>query len=67
MKRTNNDTVKRIALELSLKPFGRNDGRSLEACARHVITAWRPLLEAAAEVSFMLWVADGSEILEWTR
>lgn len=65
MKRTNNDTVKRIALELSLKPFGRDDGRSFEACARHVITAWRPLLEAATEVSFMLWVANGSEILEW--
>ncbi|TFG69965.1 MAG: hypothetical protein E4H27_06550 [Anaerolineales bacterium] len=65
MKRTNNDNVKRIALELSLKPFGRNDGKSPEVCARHVITAWRPLLEAAAEVSFMLWVADGSEILEW--
>ena len=65
MKRTNDDTTKRIALELSLKSFGRNDGRSYEACAQHVITAWRPLLEAATEVSFMLWVADGSDILEW--
>ncbi|MBN1878256.1 MAG: hypothetical protein JXA33_28815 [Anaerolineae bacterium] len=65
MRRTHNDTVKRIALELSLKPFGYHDGRNDEDCARHVITAWRPLLEAAAEVSFMLWVADGSDILEW--
>ena len=65
MKRTNDDTVKRIALELSLKPFDRDDGQSYEACAHRVITAWRPLLEAATEVSFMLWVADGSDILEW--
>jgi len=65
MERTNDDRVQRIALELSLKPFGRGDGRSYAACAQHVITAWRPLLEAATEVSFMLWVADGSEILEW--
>jgi hypothetical protein len=65
MKRTNDDQVKRIALELSLKPFGMNDGRSYEACARQIISAWRPLLDAAEEVSFMLWVADGSEILEW--
>jgi hypothetical protein len=65
MKRTNDDRIPRIALELSLKPFGRDDGRTFAECARHVITAWRPLLEAADEVSFMLWVADGSEILEW--
>jgi hypothetical protein len=66
MRRTNNDTVKRIALELSLKPFGRDDGRTYEQCAYKVLTAWRPLLEAAEEISFMLWVADGSEILEWS-
>jgi hypothetical protein len=65
MKRTNNDRVKRVALELSLKPFGRNDGQSYEECARRVISAWRPLCEAGDEVSFMLWVADGSDILEW--
>ncbi len=66
MKRTNDDRVKRIAVELSLKPFGRNDGRSVDECARHLITAWRPLCEAGDEVSFMLWVADGSDILEWS-
>lgn len=66
MKRTNDDRVKRVAIELSLKPFGCNDGRSYDECARHVITAWRPLCEAGAEVSFMLWVADGSDILEWS-
>jgi hypothetical protein len=65
VKRTNDDRVKRIALELSLKPFGTNDGRTYEECARHVITAWRPLAEAGTEVSFMLWVADGSDILEY--
>lgn len=71
MRRTNDSTVKRIAIELSLKPFGRadgvhpNDGHSDEECARRVVTAWRPLCEAANTVSFMLWVADGSEILEW--
>lgn len=65
MKRVNNDSIHRIALELSLKPFGQQDRLSYEACAQRVIGAWRPLLEAAAEVSFMLWVADGSEILEW--
>lgn len=65
MKRTHDDGVKRIALELSLKPFGLDDGRGYEEIARHVVTAWRPLLEAADVVSFMLWVADGSDILEW--
>ena len=66
MKRTNDDRVKRIAIELSLKPFGRDDGTSYEDNARRAITAWRPLLEAAQEASFMLWVADGSDILEWS-
>ena len=65
MRRTNDDHVGRIALELSLKPFGRDDGRGYVECARDVVKAWRPLLEAADEVSFMLWVADGSDILEW--
>ena len=66
MKRTNDDRVQRIALELSLKPFGTNDGRSFDECARHVITAWRPLCEAGREVSFMLWVGDGGDILDWS-
>lgn len=65
MNPTPNDSVQRIALELSLKPFGRDNGVSYAARARQVIMAWRPLLEAASEVSFVLWVADGSEILEW--
>ena len=66
MKRSNDDRVRRIALELSLKPFGLNDGRSFDECARHIISAWRPLCEAGDEVSFMLWVADGSDILDWS-
>ena len=65
MRRTNDDRVRHVALELSLKPFGLNDGRTYETCARQVIGAWRPLLEAGDEVSFMLWVSDGSDILEW--
>ncbi|MFW6293626.1 MAG: hypothetical protein ACOC7V_15070 [Spirochaetota bacterium] len=66
MHRVNNDRIDRVAVEFSLKPFGLDDGVSFDERAEQVVTAWRPLWEAGAEASFMLWVADGSDILEWS-
>lgn len=59
MHRVNNDRIDRVAVEFSLKPFGLDDGVSFDERAEQIVTAWRPLWEAGAEASFMLWVADG--------
>ncbi|MFW6261864.1 MAG: hypothetical protein ACOC6J_09815, partial [Spirochaetota bacterium] len=66
MHRVNNDRIDRVAVEFSLKPFGLDDGVSFDERAEQVVTAWRPLWEAGAEASFMLWVADGSDILAYS-
>ena len=56
---------KRVTLELSLKPFKKTDDEYIEAVIRKMFTDWRMLLKEREEISVMMWVADGSEILEY--
>jgi hypothetical protein len=55
-----------ITLEMSLKPFKKNDAEYLRGVCRELFTQWAPLVRHANQVSVMLWTADGSEILSYS-
>lgn len=55
----------RLELEMSLKPYTDLSPRGCRETARTLFTQWMPLIRRASSVSVMLWVADGSEILEY--
>lgn len=57
---------KSVTLEMSLKPFKKTDDVSIQKVCKTVFEQWRPLLKNREVVSIMLWVADGSEILDYT-
>lgn len=54
-----------ITLELSLKPFKRTDEAYIRKICAKIFEQWRPLLKNRKTVSIMLWVGDGSEILDY--
>ncbi len=54
-----------ITLEMSLKPFKKNDKAYIREVAGEVFTQWSALLRQADTVSVMLWTSDGSEILDY--
>lgn len=54
-----------IQLEMSLKPFWDNSAETREGVCREVFLQWLPLCRHAESISVMLWVGDGSEILEY--
>lgn len=56
---------KNVTLEMSLKPFKRNDPDYIRGICREVFTQWAALIRHADQVSVMLWTADGSEILDY--
>ncbi|HOG49862.1 MAG TPA: hypothetical protein PKY10_04685, partial [Lentisphaeria bacterium] len=58
--------LKNITLELSSKPFFDDSEDTMRAVCQHLFRQWLPLLETADQVSVLLWLADGSEILEYT-
>ncbi|MDZ7619615.1 MAG: hypothetical protein U1E05_21660, partial [Patescibacteria group bacterium] len=55
-----------ITLEMSLKPFKRNDEAYIRGVCREVFAQWAPLIRHARQVSVMLWTAEGSEILDYS-
>jgi hypothetical protein len=55
-----------ITLEVSLKPFKKNDPEYIRDVCRTVFLQWKQLLNHSDTVSVMLWTADGSEILSYT-
>ncbi len=57
--------LRRVTLEMSLKPFPSFDEASVRAVAREMFRQWHVLLDDADAWSVMLWVADGSELLDW--
>ncbi|MEQ8556013.1 MAG: hypothetical protein RIC06_21900 [Cyclobacteriaceae bacterium] len=61
VKRFNN-----ITLELSLKPFKKNDPAYFKSVSNEIFTQWGSLLRHADTISLMLWTADGSEILDYS-
>ena len=59
------DMLKNVTLEMSLKPFKQTDGEYIERAVREMLTEWRILTEGAEGISVLLWISDGSEILDW--
>lgn len=58
--------LKNVTLELSAKPFYDDSDGELRRVSRKIFEQWRSLTDRADLVSVMLWIADGSEILEYT-
>ncbi|MDF3130236.1 hypothetical protein P0Y35_13595 [Kiritimatiellaeota bacterium B1221] len=54
-----------IQLEMSLKPFFDNSPETRERVIRELFEQWRPLWRHAETISVMLWIAEGSESLEY--
>lgn len=57
--------LKRVTLEMSLKPFTSMEPSVIDAVCEEAIRQWLPLVGMADRCSMLLWVADGSEILVW--
>ena len=56
-----------VTLELSLKPFKKTDAAYIRHICAEIFTQWRPLLKNRSTISLMLWVGDGSEILDYAK
>jgi len=56
---------RRVVLEVSLKPFFRDDARQHRLVAEAMFTQWRSLIDRADELAVLIWAADGSEILDY--
>ena len=54
-----------VTLELSLKPFKQTDEVYIRKICKGIFEQWRPLLKNRKTISVMLWVGDGSEILDY--
>lgn len=54
-----------ITLEVSLKPFKKNDKAYIREVAKEMFVQWHSMLRHADTVSVMLWTSDGSEILDY--
>jgi hypothetical protein len=54
-----------VQLEMSLKPFWDNTPETREAVCRELFLQWLPLSRYADSISILLWIGDGSEILEY--
>ena len=57
--------LKNITLEMSLKPFFNQEESNCRMVCEKLFMQWRPLIKHADTVSIMLWVGDGSEILDY--
>ena len=57
--------LRNVTLELSSKPFRDNSEETMRAVCRKMFTLWMPLTQSADSISVMLWISDGSEILEY--
>ena len=56
----------RVELELSLKPYVDRTPEGCRRVAETLFRQWMPLIRAGTGCSVLLWVADGSEILDYT-
>lgn len=65
MKTKKDKQLKRVTLEMSLKPFYSMEQSAIEEVCREAFRQWLPLIGISKSVSILLWVSDGSEILVW--
>lgn len=57
--------MRRLILEVSLKTFRSIADDDIRTVCRDILRQWQVLIRQAEEVSFLLWAADGSEILDY--
>ncbi|NLF10078.1 MAG: hypothetical protein GX594_19180 [Pirellulaceae bacterium] len=57
--------IQRVVLEMSCKPFTEMNEQAIRAVCADAFCGWLPLIRHADSVAVMLWVADGSEILDY--
>ena len=57
---------KEIVLEMSLKPFKKTDESFVRGVCRDFFEQWRPLLKRRDSICVMLWIGDGSELLDYS-
>lgn len=57
--------MKRLILEVSLKPFRDSSPSTTETVIREILRQWQLVIQDAGRLSFLLWTAEGSEILEY--
>jgi len=55
-----------VTLELSAKPFIDDRPETMKIVCRKMFRQWQNLTDMADIVSILLWISDGSEILEYT-
>jgi hypothetical protein len=58
-------SINRLILEVSLKPFRDLSPAGIDAVLYEIMRQWQVLIREAEEISFLLWAADGSEILDY--
>ena len=58
-------TLRNVTLEMSLKPFRQIDTPSVDLVCETIFHQWIHLIDRSEKVSVLLWVADGSEILDY--
>ena len=60
-------SIRDLSLEMSLKPFKAHDGSDIDPVLEMLFAQWEPLIRQAGieAVTVMLWVGDGSEILDY--
>ena len=54
-----------FTMEISLKPFKRDDESYERAVCRRLFRHWEPILKDVGRAQVLIWVGDGTEILEY--
>ena len=57
--------MKCLTLEMSLKPFKKTEDEYIRGVCKRAFSQWAPLAKDFSELCFMLWTADGSELLDY--
>ena len=57
--------MKSLTLEMSFKPFKKNEDEYIKAKIKKLFEDYYPLCEKFETVSVLFWLADGSEILDY--
>ena len=58
--------IRNVTLEISGKPFMDDSEEEMFRVGRRMFTQWKALTDMTDRISVMLWVADGSDILNWS-
>lgn len=59
-------TLRNVTLELSAKAFRDDSESTMREVCQKLFRQWQRFLDVADRISILLWIADGTEILEYT-